>query len=152
MVKHTMSRPVEAAVSAANLQRSQATRLPLQRSRVGAFTLAELLVSVFVLVLLVFLFTQLLNSAATITTLGNKRMDADSEARQVFDRMALDFAQLVKRTDLDYFAKNTVPPNSVGGYMSGNDQIAFYTSAPGYYPSTGSQSSVSLVAYRVNAR
>jgi hypothetical protein len=158
--------PVEAAVSAANLQRSQATRLPLQRSRVGGFTLpkqrgpesvrgftlAELLVSVVVLVILVFLFTQLLNSAATITTLGHKRMDADSEARQVFDRMALDFAQMVRRTDVDYFAKNTVAPNSVGGLMTGNDQIAFYSSAPGYYPPTGSQSPVSLVAYRVNAQ
>ena len=123
-----------------------------QRGRSGGFTLAELLVSVFVLVLLVFLFTQLLNSAATITTLGNKRMDADSEARQVFDRMALDFAQMVKRSDLDYFAKNTVAPNSVGGFMSGNDKVAFYSSAPGYYPSTGSQSPVSLVAYRVNAQ
>ncbi len=106
-----------------------------------------------VLVLIVLLFTQLLNSAATITVLGNKRMDADSEARQVFDRMALDFAQMVKRSDVDYFAKGTVAPNSVGGLMTGgNDQIAFYSSAPGYYPSTGSQSPVSLVAYRVNAR
>jgi len=143
--------PVEAAVSAANLQRSQATRLPLQRSRVGAFTLAELLVTMGVLVLLVFLFTQLLTGAATIITLGHKRMDADSEARQVFDRMALDFAQMVKRNDVDYFAKNTIPPNSEGGPMNGNDQIAFYSSAPGYYPATGSQSPVSLVAYRVNS-
>ena len=194
MVKHTMSRPVEAApkaFGAANLQSvgaacshgpvrlslragsvgrrlnkkclqnssqsrgySTAFTLPEQRGpeSVRGFTLAELLVSVFVLVLLVFLFTQLLNSAATITTLGNKRMDADSEARQVFDRMALDFAQMVKRSDLDYFAKNTVAPNSVGGFMSGNDKVAFYSSAPGYYPSTGSQSPVSLVAYRVNAQ
>jgi len=79
-------------------------------------------------------------------------MDADSEARQVFDRMALDFAQMVKRSDVDYFAKNTIPPNSEGGLMAGNDQIAFYSSAPGYYPPTGSQSPVSLVAYRVNAK
>ena len=35
--------------------------------------------------------------------------------------------------------------------MAGNDQIAFYSAVPGYYPSTGSQSPVSLVAYRVNA-
>ena len=33
----------------------------------------------------------------------------------------------------------------------GNDQIAFYSAVPGYYPSTGSQSPVSLVAYRVNS-
>jgi type II secretion system protein J len=119
---------------------------------VSGFTLAELLVSVGVLVLLVLLTTQLLNSAATITTLGHKRMDADSQARQVLDRMTIDFTQMVKRSDVDYFAKGTAAPNSVGGTMDGNDQIAFYSAVPGYYPSTGSQSPVSLVAYRVKSQ
>src|SRR5438034_10928722 len=103
--------PVEVAVSAAKFSAVQATRLPLQfcrsriadhrsrvqsRRRTNAFTLAELLVTMSVLVLLVFLFTQLINSAATITTLGHKQMDADSQARQLLDRMAVDFAQMVK--------------------------------------------------------
>ena len=35
--------------------------------------------------------------------------------------------------------------------MTVNDQIAFYSAVPGYYPSTGSQSPVSLVGYRINA-
>jgi hypothetical protein len=122
-----------------------------QRGRVSAFTLAELVVSVGVLVLLVFLASQLLKSTATITTLGQKQMDADAQARQLLDRMAVDFAQLVKRTDLDFFAKGTDAPNSVGGPMTGNDQIAFYSAVPGYYPPTGAQSPVSLVAYRVNS-
>jgi hypothetical protein len=102
-------------------------------------------------VLLVLLFTQLLNSAATITTLGHKQMDVDSQARQLLDRMSIDFAQLVKRSDLDFFAKGTVPPNTAGGAMPGNDRMAFYSAVPGYYPPTGSQSPVSLVAYRVNS-
>lgn len=117
----------------------------------AGFTLAELVVTVGVLVLLVFLATQLLNSAATVTTLGHKQMDADSQARQLLDRMAIDFAQLVKRSDVDFFAKGTVAPNSVGSAMTGNDQIAFYSAVPGYYPPSGSQSPVSLVAYRVNS-
>ena len=79
-------------------------------------------------------------------------MDADSQARQLLDRMAIDFAQLVKRSDVDFLAKGTVAPNSVGGAMAGNDQIAFYSTVPGYYPSTGSQSPVSLVAYRINSQ
>ena len=118
----------------------------------AAFTLAELLVSVGVLVLLVLLATQLLNSAATITNLGHKQMDADSQARQLLDRMAIDFAQWVKRSDVDFWAKGTVAPNSVGGAMAGNDQITFYSTVPGYYPSSGSQSPVSLVAYRINSQ
>ena len=152
--------PVEAAVSAAILSNPRATRLreasswqarlPLHR-HLGGFTLAELLVSVGVLALLVLLFTQLLNSASTITTLGRKQMDADSQARQLLDRMAIDFAQLVKRSDLDFFGKGTTAPNSVGGAMAGNDRMAFYSSVPGYYPPAGSQSPVSLVAYRVNS-
>jgi hypothetical protein len=109
--------------------------------------LVELLVTVGVLGLLVLLFTQLLNSAATIMTLGHKQMDADSQARQLLDRMAVDFAQLVKRSDVDFFGKGT----TAGGAMTGNDQIAFYSGVPGYYPTSGSQSPVSLVAYRINS-
>jgi hypothetical protein len=122
------------------------------RNYYAAFTLAELLVSVGVLVLIVLLATQLLNSAATITTIGRKQMDADSQARQLLDRMAVDFGRLVRRSDLDYFAKGTTAPNSAGGSMPGNDQIAFYSTVPGYYPASGSPSPLSLVAYRVNAQ
>ena len=119
--------------------------------RTRAFTLAELLVTTGVLVLLVFLASQLFTSTATVTTLGHKQMDADAEARQLLDRMTVDFAQMVKRSDLDFFAKRTAAPNSVGGAMAGNDQIAFYSAVPGYYPATGSKSPVSLVAYRLNS-
>ena len=125
--------------------------LPKQRERFSAFTLAELLVSMAVLVLLVLLFTQLLNSAATVTTLGHKRMDADSQARQLLDRTAIDFDQMLKRSDVDYFAKRTAAPNSIGGTMNGNDQIAFYSMVPGYYPSSSNPSPLSVVAYRVNS-
>ncbi len=162
-------RPVEAAVSAnwtdsfrgepaAILEPLQAARLPLQpRLRLNTsrgFTLVELLVSLGVMALLVFFVTSLVNSAATITTLGHKQMDADSQARQFLDRMAVDFAKMVKRNDLDFFAKGTTAPNSVGGAMAGNDRIAFFSQLPGYYPTgstTTTQSPVSLIAYRVNS-
>jgi type II secretion system protein J len=125
-----------------------ATTCSTQR-RHAAFTLAELLVTVGVLVLLVLLFTQLLNSAATITTLGHKQMDADSQVRQLFDRMSIDFAQMVKRSDVDYYVKSSAAAPLRNVLQPGNDQIAFYSTVPGYYPPTGSQSPVSLVAYRV---
>ena len=75
-----------------------------------AFTLAEILVALSVLTLLVLLLTQLLNHAAVVTTLGNKRMDADSQARPLFERMALDFAQIVKRSDVSYYLKSASTP------------------------------------------
>ena len=139
----------EAAAAAATLGRAQTAWLPLQRVGADGFTLAELLVSVGVLGLLIFFAAQLFNSAATITTLGNKQMDADSQARQLLDRMAIDFAQMVKRTDVDYYVKSSAASPLRRVLQPGNDQIAFYSGVPGYYPPTGSQSPVSLVAYRV---
>jgi type II secretory pathway component PulJ len=118
--------------------------LPKQRERFSAFTLAELLVTMSVVVLLVLLLTQLLNSAATTMTLGNKRMDADSQARQLLDRMAIDLDQMLKRSDVSYYVK------TLGNTQPGNDQIAFFSVVPGYYPS-GAPSPLSLVAYRVNS-
>src|ERR1041385_8580119 len=98
--------------------------LQKQRERVSAFTLAELLVSVGVLVLLTLLATQLLNNAATIMTLGHRQMDADSQARELFDRMAIDFAQMIRRSDVDYYLKASTTDrkstrlNSSHGYIS----------------------------------
>ena len=126
-------------------------------SRAAAFTLAELLISVGVLVLLVLLATQLLNSAATITTLGHKQMDADSQARQLFDRLAIDFGQMVQRSDVDHYLKSSVPavdcvscqPQPV------NDIAVFYSMVAGYFtspaPSNTQRSPISIVQYRVNS-
>jgi len=108
-----------------------------------AFTLAEMLVAISVLALLVLLVTQLINNAAFVTTLGNKRMDADSQARPLFERMALDFAQIVKRSDVSYYVKTAGTP------MTGNDLVGFYSAVEGYYPITPSP--ISVVAYRVNS-
>lgn len=110
-----------------------------------AFTLGEMLVAIAVLALLVLLVTRLINSATVVTTLGNKRMDADSNARPLLDRMAVDFAQMVKRNDVSYYLKTQADT------QAGNDQIAFFSTVTGYYPSPSKQSPVSLVAYRVNS-
>lgn len=104
-----------------------------------------MLVSVAILILLVLFVSRLFSSAANVTTAGNKHIDCDLEARQLFDRMATDFAQMVKRQDVDYYTKSNVDTEP------GNDRIAFFSQVAGYYPSTGSQSPTSLVAYRVNS-
>ena len=125
------------------------------------FTLVEMLISVTVLVLLILIVTQVINTTATTVRPANKHIDTDTEARTVFDRMAVDFAQMLKRTDVDYFfkANNRKYPGHSGDHGRGgggggqgqtdlNDYIAFYTQTPGY--SSGSPSPISLVAYRVN--
>lgn len=117
------------------------------------FTLAEMLVSVVIFALLILFVSRLFNSAAAVTTAGNKHLDCDLQARQLFNRIAVDIAQMVKRPDVDYYVKSPVgsPTGSPLSGQTGNDQIAFFTGVPGYYPSTGSQSAASLVAYRINS-
>jgi prepilin-type N-terminal cleavage/methylation domain-containing protein len=108
-----------------------------------AFTLTEMLLAISILALLVLLITQLLNNAAALTTAGNKRMDADSQARPLFERIALDFAHVIKRSDVSYYVKTAATP------MTGNDLVGFYSAVQGYYPTTPSP--ISVVAYRVNS-
>src|SRR5215467_11505779 len=133
---------------------------PLRRTA-AAFTVVELLVSVLAVVIITVIASQLMSSASAIAHVGNKHFDTDTQARVVLDRMALDFAQMVKRTDVDYYIKQ---PNKYNGHGNGHgcgqgkngdkgsDQIAFYSQVPGYYPSAtaAEQSPISLVAYRVN--
>jgi competence protein ComGC len=129
--------------------------------QVAGFTLVELLVSVFVLAIIIFMVAQLTSSTTAISRTGNKQIDTDTQARAVFDRMALDFAQMLKRTDIDYYVKQRSGYNGHGnghgwgqGHHGdlGSDQIAFFSQVPGYYPAgynPGQQSPISLVAYRV---
>jgi len=133
-----------------------------ERGSLRAFTLAELLVSVFVLVIIIFLVAQLMTSATAITRTGHKHIDTDTQARVVFDRMALDFAQMIKRIDVDYYIKQRSGYNGHGnghgwgqGHNGdlGSDQIAFFSQVPGYYPTglnPGDKSPISLIAYRVD--
>jgi competence protein ComGC len=123
-----------------------------------AFTLAELLVSMLVLIIIVFMLAQLMKSAQSVTRSGNKHLSTDTQGRVVLDRIALDLAQMLKRTDVDYYVKQPTGYTKGNGHgwgrkiptgQPGSDQIAFFTQVPGYYPS-GTQSPISLVAYRVN--
>jgi prepilin-type N-terminal cleavage/methylation domain-containing protein len=115
----------------------------IQQRRDNAFTLVEMLVSITILTLIVLLVSRLFNSASALTTSGNKRMDVDSQARPLLNRMGIDFAQMVKRPDVDYFVKSA-------GTQTGNDQIAFYSVVPGYNATAASP--LSLVAYRINSQ
>src|SRR5205823_1644957 len=75
-----------------------------QQARDG-FTLVELLVSIVVLAVFLFIVSQVMNSATAITRTGNKHIDTDTEARVVFDRMAADLGHMLKRSDIDYWLK-----------------------------------------------
>src|SRR5437764_7824862 len=139
------------------------SRLPdyTLRRACPAFSLIELLVAVAVVAIMIVLLTGLMNNATAIARTGNKHIDTDTQARAVLDRMAIDFAKMLKRTDVDYYLKGLASykahgnghgwgAGKVGKDQLGSDQIAFFSQVPGYYPATASQSPLSLVAYRVN--
>ena len=119
---------------------------PLYAFRQRAFTLVELIVSMLVLTLLLVMVTQMMNSAIVLSANSTRRLDADSQARLALDRMSLDFSQIVKRQDVDYYLQK----NAVGS----NDQMAFYSETSGYFPSDINtslpKSNAALVGYRVS--
>jgi type II secretory pathway component PulJ len=138
-------------------------RCDMARSRrTDAFTLVEVLVSIIITALIVVLAGQLMKSATAIATSAGKHIDTDVQARAVLDRMAVDFAKMLKRTDVDYYIKAPIGYKNPNGHNNtkhlktgqpGNDQIAFFSQVPGYYnnPPTNGLSPLSLVAYRINA-
>ena len=123
----------------------------------AAFTLVELLVSMVVLILLVLLVAQLVGGASMTTNLQRQQLDADRQARLVFDRMAADFTGMVRRADVDcsaYQYPNYRNPANTGTppqfKRAGNDSILFFAQADSQSTSTvSSQDGISLVGYRV---
>ncbi len=115
--------------------------------------MVELMVAIAVLAIILVIAAKMLSNAASLFTANNKHMDANDQARAVFDRMADDFDRIVKRKDVDYiFWKN-----------AGNDAMYFYTEGDSYFDSStfntvpsgvnyseAEKNEPSLVGYRVN--
>jgi len=108
----------------------------------GGMTLVEMMSAMAILILVMFVVIQLINNARNITTASQRLLDAESQARMVFDRMALDFGRMVKRADVDY----------VFDRSAGNDRMYFYSEAPVLFTgSSAQQNPVGLVGYRINS-
>ena len=116
------------------------------QKRDEGFTHVELIVSITVLTVVVVSIARLIGEATALTDSAGRRIEADGQVRRLMDRIAIDLNQMVKRADIDFYLKTSANP------QPGNDQLAFYGEGPGYYPSSGSQSSISLVGYRINAQ
>jgi prepilin-type N-terminal cleavage/methylation domain-containing protein len=123
------------------------------RGRYCGFTLAEMLIAIAVLTVIVLFVTRLVNSAANIVTHGKKHMDTESHVRPLFDRLAVDIAQMLKRTDVSCYLKYNGGPTDMGSGSTGaNDRMAFFTAVPGYYDESNVvyNSRYCIIAYRVN--
>jgi len=128
-------------------------KLP-KKNRKAGFTLVEMLVAVVVLMLIIAVAAALTLAAQKLLQRGTQKMDADAQARLVFDRMAVDLALMLKRTDIDYIVKDSAQ------LQVGNDSMAFFAQASGYFsetqdsttPDPAPRRSVSLLGYRVNSQ
>lgn len=128
------------------------------------FTLLELLVSTAVLAVMAVMVAQITNSAAATIGHHGKRLDADTQARLIFNRMAVDFAKMVKRPDVDcstFKQPGSTLPAEYGpvsqpaNLQAGNDRFAFYSETDGYFsgnvqPAGTGRAAVSLVTYHVS--
>lgn len=113
-----------------------------------AFSLVELLVAMAVLTMIIGLLMQILNGVTAATNGSKAHMDADSQARMVFDRLADDITAIPKRSDVDFsFSKKD------GAQRGANDELYFYSVVPGIFDSTvtGPQSLTTLIGYRVDS-
>ena len=117
-------------------------------SRRSGFTLIEMLVSMAVLVLLIVVVSQMVNSTATLTKNSGKHMDSDSQARDVSTASRWISPGWCSGRDADtLFVKST-----------GNDKMFFYSETPSYFsgdasgvtPAPQNDSPLSLIGYRVN--
>jgi hypothetical protein len=105
----------------------------------AGFSLVELLTAAVVFVILGILIAQLLSSATLATGLSNKKQVADAQARMIFSRLAFDFGRMLKRPDVRYYLEKE----------AGDDRMAFVAEVSGYYPSTATPGTLSVVSYRM---
>jgi prepilin-type N-terminal cleavage/methylation domain-containing protein len=134
---------------------------PSPRTSKSAFTLVEMLVSIAVLVLIMTFIAQMMNSVSLSTTLSDKHLDADAQARLVFDRMAMDIASMPLNNNLEYlFAKQGMKA-SPGGGAELNDKMFFFSNAPAFFSSSNAElfpsdsaidpkSDIALIGYCIN--
>ena len=93
-----------------------------------AFTLVEVLVAEAVFLILMLVVVQLIFGVIQTAAAQKKRMDSLDDARQSLDRLSLDWAGRVRRTDiLGAFGRQTATAQN-----SANAQISFLTQAQAY--------------------
>jgi len=96
--------------------------------RAAGFTLVELLVAEAIFLILLVVVVQLIFGLIQTSATQKKRMDSLDDARQALDRLSLDWAARVRRSDVGgLFIKN-----ATGGSTGGNDQIAFPAQVQSY--------------------
>lgn len=112
---------------------------PLRRG----FSLVELLAAMSILTLLAVIIAQITSAITHTTSLSYRAIDAASQARLAFDRLAMDLEGLVKRADIDFLAQNPAA-------ASGTDcLLQFLATVPSAATSSSNNRGISVVSYEV---
>ncbi len=106
-----------------------------RNSRKRGFSLLELLLATAILMTILVTVLGLTSSTLALTQVSTQRIDADTESRQIFNRISSDFANAVIRQDLPPVLRNA----------PAGDEIRFAIEAKGYEGDRG----VSMVSYRM---
>ena len=111
------------------------------------------MVSIAVLALLLVLVSQMIDNASKTTNISDQRLDIDSDARAVFDRMGRDLEGMIRRPDMDCSIYPYAQSFKTGSPGAGaNDSIYFFSSANAI-PAGDSHSylagTIGVVGYRI---
>lgn len=122
-------------------------RLILSARAPAAFTLVELMIVMAILTMLALTVTKMVSVTAETITHAEKRIDADAQARIIFDRMAHDFQGMTQRPEVNFLIDS----------KAGNDALYFFSEATGHFAekdpfgtSSAARNALSLVGYRVS--
>jgi hypothetical protein len=105
-----------------------------------------------ILVMLVLLVTQVVNSASTIINVSERHLDADSQARGVFERMELDFNGMLRYPDVDC----SIYPYNQQFRSGGNESLFFWAEGNAILASAATNAlsvydTVGTVGYRIDS-
>jgi hypothetical protein len=116
-----------------------------RRARLGretGFSLIEVLLAAVVLAIFTLLMLRLFDATRVTSVFWGQRMDAETQARIVLDRLAQDFARMIRRPDVDVAI----------GRAAGNDRIRFFSQVEGFSDAVSPSEArgISVVEYRIN--
>jgi prepilin-type N-terminal cleavage/methylation domain-containing protein len=116
-------------------------------SKHGGFSLLETLVVMTILGMMALIVSQMVRSTTSTIKQAERRMDADAQARLVFNRMARDFEGMARRGDINFLLQS----------QSGNDAFYFFSEATGHFAESDpngvastTRNTISLIGYRMN--
>lgn len=104
-----------------------------------AFTLIEMLVAMAILALLSVFIAQIVSMSSSAIAASSRKLDSASDMRFVLDRIGMDLASRVRRSDVPLsFDKK-----------DGNDEFALISEVEGYNSGAGANRKIAAVSYRM---